>query len=369
MGSTLHDAEALLADVEKESLQQLLNAARSSAAGITRIPAIDAHIRSVFPEQSTPLSTLRRGDVIEIQGPSSSGKTHLLYHLIGTCVLPAKFAGWNKVAVVFDVDGTFDVRRFHHLLHSRIAAASTSELDQNMADAARVTALAMRSLRIFRPSSSIQLAASLANLAAYHAGSLPSSEVALLAVDSMSAHYWPDRFRAEEARLQPPPATAVSKSAPNLLHTILVEMERFRASHRPVIVMTTWGLNPTYKESNASIVSYKQHLHPFPTLMSANALAPSTPGPDPYPPLTHHITLNVAPMPPFPPGARLSDVHEEDERFTLMMAQRGKSIGLVRTSGKAETAVFGMRVAPSQVIFTEEEKTIPESLPVNIHER
>lgn len=61
------------------------------------------------------------GDVVEIQGPPSSGKTHLLYSLLINCTIPHShqstvLGGWAKAGVVFDMDGSFDMIRFNQLL-------------------------------------------------------------------------------------------------------------------------------------------------------------------------------------------------------------------------------------------------------------
>ncbi|KAI0051722.1 hypothetical protein FA95DRAFT_1455808, partial [Auriscalpium vulgare] len=243
----------------------------------------------------SPLTTLSRGDLVEIQGPPSSGKTHLLCHLVGTCVLPTSVGGWNKAAILFDVDGTLDVVRIRHLLHTRILRARppTTDDDRNAGQSSKLLSQALRNFRIFRPSSSLQLAATLSNLQTYHAEDMPSSELALLAIDSMSAFYWTDRFAAEDRRAPPPGISKSStpSSAQNALHVILEALQRIRTSHGPVIALTNWGLSPQHSHGAAAgLPAYKRHLHPFPTL-----IAPNTPDPSPrldiYPPLTHHITL------------------------------------------------------------------------------
>lgn len=88
-----------------------------------------------------------------------------------TSILPTEFLGsiidgWDKAAVVYDTDGTFDIRRLHKLMVSRVALV----LPQDSAESLALAAL--KRVHVFRPTSSMQLATSLTSFPDYDATSL-----------------------------------------------------------------------------------------------------------------------------------------------------------------------------------------------------
>ena len=224
-----------------------------------------------FFSTSNPLC---RGDVAEIQGPSGSGKSHLVYHLVSTCVLPpvhqtVQLGGWGKVAIVFDCDGTYDLRRFRDLLEFRCTSSLRSEnFDEHRIGARTLEQLiddSLSRLHIFRPDSSIQLAASLLHLPEHVATepSLRHAEMALLVVDSVSAFYWADRLTAEHLR------QAGQHYAPGSLNPfahVVTALERVKALYAPAIVLTNWALTsaaPLTDGAASDLPPYKQHMYPF----------------------------------------------------------------------------------------------------------
>ncbi|KAL6310064.1 hypothetical protein BKA93DRAFT_889792 [Sparassis latifolia] len=375
----VQNAEAMLVEVESQSLQRLLTAVRSetSSPRTTEIPALDAHLSAISARALGP------GDVIEIQGPAASGKSHLLYYLLMTCVIPTeyrsiKLGGWAKAAVLFDTDGTFSIRRFHQLLVSRLSSLLSrpgqmldmlSQLAPTPAE--ELASQCLASLHILRPTSSQQLAASLVNLQEYHStnSDLQSLEIGILAIDSMSAFYWKDRFTVERWRsCGKTIGTSPSSTVP--LQHILASLQDYRLSHGSVIVMTNWGLNPKTKASSHTEPAsffYKQHLYPFPrpfddprppavhlastktlhgddTLVNPphNAADAETDEPqkaDSSFSVTHHITLHPLPANPFPTNCTLGEAKREDTMRSAVMEQ-GKIRALVRTPGQSSVGEF-----------------------------
>ena len=241
-----------------------------SPPGTTHISALDAHLFA-HTRHTSPYSSLNRGDLIEVQGSASSGKTHLIYHFIIICLLPPMVAGrevggWGKAAVLLDSDDTFNVQRLHRLLLARLhrlvcnasrreGAASGPAVPEILLK--ETVAQCLKRLHVFRPTSSLQLAATLINLPHYHAKHLPDCEIALLAVDSISAFYWPDRFTAEQMREDIAPE---SKPTPpsgfvHPLHHVLIALEKFRTSHGAVVLLTNWASHrsPMTRSSSVSI--------------------------------------------------------------------------------------------------------------------
>ncbi|XP_066166276.1 DNA repair protein XRCC2 homolog isoform X2 [Oryza sativa Japonica Group] len=68
---------------------------------------------------------LRPGNVVEIAGPSNSGKSQLLLTAAVQCILPKEwkgtyFGGLGKVVMYLDLDCRFDVLRLAQILRNRI---------------------------------------------------------------------------------------------------------------------------------------------------------------------------------------------------------------------------------------------------------
>lgn len=233
---------------------------------------------------------LRPCHVVELQGPPASGKTHLLYLLIVNCIIPPShkhisLGGWGKAALVMDTDGTFRAARLRLLLRTSLARLlpDDTSLDE-------VTTACLERVRVFHPNSSTQLAATIAHLQAYHASRLPTTAVGLLAVDSMSAFYWPDRFTVEQLQ-SPSTDNSVRRSDPRTegpLRDVLTALQSFAGVHNSLIILTNWGLYPI---DNAALqpgtaTRYSQHLRPFLPLSDVNLLKDTPPLQ-----LTHRISL------------------------------------------------------------------------------
>ncbi|KIY45487.1 hypothetical protein FISHEDRAFT_67036 [Fistulina hepatica ATCC 64428] len=288
--------------------------------GSTNIPALDAHLfsESIHTHMS-PESSLNWGDVIEIQGPAASGKSHLLYWLLITCISQRSSGGWDKSAVLIDTDGTFNAHRLFRLLRSHLKSASDDTVSN-----------ALRRLHVFSPQSSTQLIACLAHLSAYHETKLSGEEIGILAVDSISAFYWPDRFTVEQMR------SVGDRAYANPLQSVLVMLRRFQSSHRPVIFLTNWGLHPL---PNSPF--FKQHLHPFPSPFaqaSAEKLS-----------LTHHITLSLTADKDRAQESELAEETEEEkppsDRETCT-----RLVGLVRTPGRQRVSRFSLCIFSDHIV-------------------
>jgi len=329
----------------------------TSPPGSTYIQALDAHFWSTISHHPSSLSSLNRGDVVEIQGPSSSGKTHLVYHLLITCIMPSNYlsvdlGGWDKAAIVFDSDGAFDVCRLRELLLSRLSRLCAKSCEcphiQDLANKA------LEKLHLFRPATSNQLAVTLLHLPAYHTAHLPETEIGLLAIDSISSFYWPDRLTVELMRSAQP---APSYTSP--LQHVLTALQDFRSSHAPVIVLTNWGLNPLTNPSPTSTSTfYRQHLHPFPspfngastdssmTLNAGSSLNSNLPS---LLPIMHHITLLHTPIPPFRSGISLEEAKSQEEMYRKALVDKGEVVGLVRSLGSTRVGRFLLQIGVNDI--------------------
>jgi len=86
---------------------------------VTKIPFLDAEGGA---------RALRGGEILEIVGPSASGKTELALEIAAQCVLPrerrgVKYDGSSARVVVIDCDGKFDSLRFLRAVNGKIAKA------------------------------------------------------------------------------------------------------------------------------------------------------------------------------------------------------------------------------------------------------
>ncbi|KAI0830644.1 hypothetical protein BC628DRAFT_888514 [Trametes gibbosa] len=394
MADTNLSAAALLAEIHSESLQSLLAAVRaeSSPPGLTHIPALEAHLAASNARRTSRDWPLNRGDVIEVQGPAASGKTHFAYHMLLTCLLPevhsdTELGGWGKAAVLVDTDGNFSVRRLHELLVSRLQRF-LGEDDPKDVMTPPLEDLATRylqNLHVFRPTSSAQLAITLLHLPKYHATEprLQDMEIGLLVIDSMSAFYWRDRYTLEQ--LRDTADNSRTPLPPNPLFHVLKALAKFRISHRPVILMTNWGLNPLTKPSangDPGSPFYRQHLHPFPAPFephgasdaissieasqshdgdgagrNTTAIARGSGTPhltSSILPLHYHITLHPSPIDPFPASFSLADALRL-EHMRAVLVKKGEVRGLVRTPGEDIVGEFIFRIGEREVLVDADE--------------
>ncbi|KAI9786370.1 MAG: hypothetical protein M1816_008031 [Peltula sp. TS41687] len=199
-----------------------------------------------FPFLSHPPRSTNHPKSLSIHGPPSSGKTHLLYQLCATSVLPTRYSGQASTVILLDTDQRFDVVRCaqvmrHSLLCRRKPAASTSaamtpaaaeaeavEEEKEKAKEKEVESIienALSHIHVFRPTSTDQLIATIQHIPTYlfgtesgsgsgtaddnnsHGNSNHSSsrgrKLAAVVLDSSSAFYWEDRWARESSSLDP----------------------------------------------------------------------------------------------------------------------------------------------------------------------
>jgi len=262
------------------------------------------------------------------------------------------FGGNGLAAIVYDTDASFDVARLHQLLLIRLSLVlpHNTEMTRHLAEKS------MQRLHVFRPNSLLQLATSLLHLPSYHKVHIPEHEIGLVAVDSVSAFYWPDRFIAEQ--LHRIPQSVQGGPGPTLvnpLQHVLTALGRLRLSHAPSIILTNWGLNFA-SQSSGPATFYKQHLHPLPLYSEnydANTLPSSMLGdlpPVPMPlPLTHNITLFPVSIPPFAPELSLYEAVQQEVEYRRHMVQKREIIGLVRTTGSREISRLTFRITRENI--------------------
>ncbi|KAJ3936338.1 MAG: hypothetical protein NXY57DRAFT_985876 [Lentinula lateritia] len=322
----------MIQDIHSEPLQTLLSTARCEESIPLKIYTSETDALDSSMRQGMSSNFPRLGDVLEIQGPPASGKSHLLYLLMIICIIPTTYAstslgGWGKVTILYDTGATFDLARFQQLLTSHLTTALKNK-DSN--DVQILVKRSLQNLHIFRPSSSIQLAATLFRLPSYHQINLPDSEIGILAIDSMSAFCWADRFTAEQLRATP---TSRMNESHNPLKHVIVALQQFHHTHKPLIVFTNWGLTPEGIEDERGLSSYRQHLNPPPALFSAvEVSATSEHSFASALRLTFHITLSMAKVPQFPVDLSFTDASTQRSSATRQIT------GIIRSARSSQAS-------------------------------
>ena len=300
--------------------------------GSTDIPRLDGFILKTTLNGGETSHTVNSKDVIEIQGPSV-GKSHLLMHFIMTCILPVSrlgipLSGWDKSAILIDLDHTFDVRRFRHLLRSRIKVHIPNG-DENLDP---FVDLLLRKLHIFRPESSAQFAVTVTNIPNYHSSSMHKDEIGLVAIDSFSSFYWQDRFLGEHPR----------DGKQSAVERALNSLEQIRQSHGSVIAYTNWGLPSARHNLQNNTPFYLQHvpqLHsPFggESQVSHQIL-----------PITHHMTLQTVAVPKISPDTPVARLMEGRRAYDQVVQVLVRTVGFDEQVGS-----FMFKVTSDEVHFS-----------------
>ncbi|CAM9460250.1 unnamed protein product [Ectocarpus sp. 4 AP-2014] len=151
-----------------------------------------------------------RGDVVELYGPSGSGKSEVLINVVARCVMPAWLGGEERPAVFFDNDGRLSILRLEQLLKGKISNnttfqvksasrgvgggggtthASSSRPQQLQNDLEDVLIGCLRRLRVVRPAGLFELLAAIEVLR-FELGHRP----AVVVVDGMGSFFWQDKM-------------------------------------------------------------------------------------------------------------------------------------------------------------------------------
>ncbi|KAF9452668.1 hypothetical protein P691DRAFT_794355 [Macrolepiota fuliginosa MF-IS2] len=309
-------ASSLFRDIQGHTLAELLTSVLHDTCplGPTLIPPLDVHLNQTRPTAACKCST------------PASGKTHLLYYILITCILPpsdssVKLDGWGKSAVIFDSDRKFDVQRFTQLLRSR--ARRLLPLSPSAIEA--ITTRALDLLHVFRPTSSHQLAATIQHLPMYLATNLPEADLGILAVDSITAFYWPDRHLLEQIRSGNYGRT-LTRSLNPLDHVL---------SHGPLVLLTSWNLStspgPQGRQRSDTPTSAPERGADKPEQQRLS--------------VSHHIVL-ATPKPLTDDGENTDD-RSMDLKFATTTTYLS---GTVRTPSNSKTAQFILHITEDDIL-------------------
>jgi len=250
-------------------------------------------------------------------------------HFIMTCILPVshqgvQLHGWDKSTILIDLDHTFDVHRFRHLLMNRIRMHIPSG-DENL-DV--FVDLLLRKLHVFRPESSLQFAVTVANIPNYHSSNMSRDEIGLVAIDSLSSFYWQDRFLGEQPRDGRSPG----------VERALNSLEQVRQSHGSVIAYTNWGL----PSARSNTQFYPQHV---PQLHSPFGEEPQVS--HPILPITHHMTLRTVATPKISPDTPVTRLMGDRRVYDQAVEVSTRTVGFNEQIGS-----FMFKVTSDEVYFS-----------------
>ena len=303
----------------------------TSPPGHSFFAPLDATLEAYSPF-AQGLSTLNRGDVVEVQGSAASGKTQVLQFTAMTAILPRTWeaalsvrgssrpprveqiaiGGRQKCVAVLDCDGRFSIERAYQLVHSHLTrrvhehAATIPALYSAEATPEDLHAETIRSLgrlHVFEPISLVSLAATLLQMPAYIEKNC-SEELSFLLIDNISAFYWQDRFQSEKDTTK---AYSKLKQQQAPMRNVLLALHKLRKTFGPVTFITNWGFPWSGDQMpTPEAPFYRQHLNrpypsPFP-ILSEDALPTQLPLRDVAHPLhavgatfdiTHQLALHI----------------------------------------------------------------------------
>ncbi|BGO90788.1 hypothetical protein NBRC10512_002833 [Rhodotorula toruloides] len=346
---------------------------------------------------------LRRGDVVEVQGLASSGKTSLLLHLAATALLPRRahvrvdrqvlevVVGGKEEAVVWiDCTSRFDVDRLasllrHHLDTSiqryraprGIGAPRDEEIDGLVDEC-------LTRLQVFYPSSTLQLAATIQGLPEW-AKTHAAEEVGSVLIDGMSEFAWADQYAHEQrsASFAPGAPRPVDSSASSQtpLRLLLAAIAHLRRTLAPLIFVTQWVFRPHAilpQRSSDGLPFYQHHFAPphWPSISTVPLVSDASIDPLESPslldgmwptfPLKLHITVHPPQKAVFRKGVNLDTVLQEQkkrlkERDKLFKRARGLGTAaggmgtegiqcVVRKQGGVEIGSWEMSVYEKEIV-------------------
>ncbi|XP_054008423.1 DNA repair protein XRCC2-like [Hylaeus anthracinus] len=138
-------------------------------------------------------------DIIEINGERSTGKTFLVSQMLAKCILPkyyqsVRIKGCNASAILINTDHHFQVSKLIDIMTDIVDAAYTASpisgtIDTNF-DKIAIVRKSLRNLYVIDCYNSEQFFLTLRTLDDIF---LDNAEIAILAIDSITAYYWQDR--------------------------------------------------------------------------------------------------------------------------------------------------------------------------------
>ncbi|KAL6616448.1 hypothetical protein ACP70R_038718 [Stipagrostis hirtigluma subsp. patula] len=204
---------------------------------------------------------LRPGNVVEIAGPSNSGKSHLLLMAAVQCILPKEwegiyYGGLGKAVMYFDLDCRFDVLRLAQILRNRIAEGHSSTLPRHgqlKEDGTKekfpcffedtLFSECMQRFLYVSCYNSPEFVAALKTVQSQAGSEALGVDIYFLMIDSIGAFYWTDR--ASQSFQE-----NTGKSLQSITETVVQEIRKF-LQLQPALVLVTKA--PIYGDGTTTV--------------------------------------------------------------------------------------------------------------------
>ena len=233
--------------------------------------------------------------------------------------------GRGKSVILCDCDSHWSLSRLHSMivcyLQGRlkqtpfnISNTSVFEIRPSLEQVAENT---LSRLHVFRPASTIALAATLRCLPSYHTRRMRDEDISMLIIDPINPLYWHDRWVVEAADANQP------RPAARPLRAIMSALRELVSVYKPITFLTNHALVPLTNTS----AFYKQYLPPpYPDPFETNAH--SRPKASSLS-LTHHITLPLPRIATYAASMTFEAACSDAERQE--MVEKCDIVGFLRT--------------------------------------
>lgn len=366
--TTTLDPAVLAQGITTQSALQLSSAIRHSTQRTsTYISGLD---------ELTQAKPLCRGDVVEVQGVTGSGKTALLLFLASTAILPSivngLFVGGKEQTVCWlDCTSRLDIQRLATLcrthLVSRLGETNSSLIDK----------LVIQSLErfiVFSPQSTLELANTIEALPAWFQAQRALPEIGYVLIDGMSEFAWADQFRSEQIKTAAaataseltPSRVPTGPSPAETLRQLVHAIAHVRTTLAPLIFITQWVFRPTRTTGHSShdknLPFYEHHLRaPWPDIVKRVGPSPSALAEDPLAApsiiqgkpgfhFAYHITCHPPPISLLPKHVSLKTALMQRKADQASEEGTQGLVAVVRAAGGREMGSFIWEILPAAVI-------------------
>ncbi|KAL9008819.1 MAG: hypothetical protein Q9173_006096 [Seirophora scorigena] len=194
--------------------------------------------------------------VLELIGATPcSGKTQLLYHLVGLSLLPTKYedvslGGNGAVVILFDLRTRFSVSRLKKVMVTHVQSQCGKSSETFSRDAVEsMVRNSLDHLHVFRPQTSLSLLATLSNLQSYlfNTASHVSANrsVGSIILHDVDAFLWQDRLEDAEDQTHGTTAPQNAGLLSSRFRDMVNHVRRIQASFSCLVIATSSALSTT----------------------------------------------------------------------------------------------------------------------------
>ncbi|KAL9025475.1 MAG: hypothetical protein Q9196_005711 [Gyalolechia fulgens] len=192
--------------------------------------------------------------VLELVGTSPcSGKTQLLYHLIGLSLLPSEHDGVNlggrsSAVILFDLGNNISALRLQSIMVNEVqSCVGKSSEPAHVQTVVNLVQSSLEHLHLFRPQSSLSLLATFSNLESciFNTASHSSADrqVSLIVLHHVDAFLWQDRLEDAEDPTNESNISQKTSLPSRRFRDLVAQLGRLHARFGCVIIATSSALS------------------------------------------------------------------------------------------------------------------------------